>query len=710
MRSVVSKYHAATMSASITRVTDFPHKVRVVPHKWITMSDGARLAAKLWLPEGTEDHPVPAILEYIPYRKNDFTAVHDHAMHAYFAGHGYASVRVDLRGSGDSDGILSDEYLPLEQSDGVEVIASLAEESFCSGKVGMIGISWGGFNGLQIAAHGPPGLGAVVSVCSTDDRYSDDVHYIGGALHGEEMLGWASVMLGYNARPPDPEVVGDAWRATWIERMEKTPPFIDAWMRHQRRDEFWTQGSVCEDYAAIKCPVYMVGGWQDGYRNAILRYLEGYDGPAEARGIIGPWGHTYPNFGSPGPAIGFLQECLRFYDCYLKGEANGFSDEPKLRVFLPDAMRPTPASTERTGVWLAEPAWPSPNVTVVGCRPTLAGGLLVASDPLEGSSPAPEAPRADEAGTRLVPMTQAVGFEAGPWCGYGGPLDNPSDQRAEDARSLVFDSRPLNEELPILGRPAVTLELESDQPAAQVAVRLCDVWPDGASTLITRGVLNLTHRHDDEHPLPLEAGRRCTAVVELAAIAYRLPPGHRMRMAVSSAYFPLMWPPPVPVQLIVHVGPGTELRLPLRHLKGGGDAVPRHFGQPEAAPDLPHEELLSRGGESVNRLSRDAGSGAYELVVGTRDRHVRIADSGLEYAEQGRSTYRVIDGDPLSASARSEQRHVIGRGNWRTTVETRSTLTASAEEFVLSNELDAFEGDERVFSKVWRARIPREQT
>ncbi len=176
-------------------------------------------------------------------------------------------------GSGDSDGILEDEYLPLEQSDGVEVVRWLASQPWCSGRVGIIGKSWGGFNALQIAAHAPDELGAIISVASTDDRYSDDVHYMGGCVLAWTALNWASTMLAYNARPPDPAVVGDDWRDIWFERMERTPPFIEAWMSHQRRDEFWQQGSVCEDYSAITCPVYMVGGWSDAYRNSILRFL-----------------------------------------------------------------------------------------------------------------------------------------------------------------------------------------------------------------------------------------------------------------------------------------------------------------------------------------------------------------------------------------------------------------------------------------------------
>jgi len=160
--------------------TDFPRRVRVVENDWIPLSDGTRLAAKLWLPEDAEEDPVPAILEYLPYRKRDATAHRDSIRHPYVAGHGYAIARVDIRGTGDSDGIILDEYLPQEQEDAVEVLAWLAAQPWCTGSLGMFGISWGGFNGLQVAARRPPGLKAIITVGSTDDRYADDVHYNGG--------------------------------------------------------------------------------------------------------------------------------------------------------------------------------------------------------------------------------------------------------------------------------------------------------------------------------------------------------------------------------------------------------------------------------------------------------------------------------------------------------------------------------------------------
>ncbi len=303
---------------------DFPRSVREIENAWVPMSDGCRLSARIWLPEDAEQNPVPAILEYIPYRKDDRTAHEDSTRHPYFAGHGYAAIRVDLRGSGDSDGIMFDEYLPQEQDDALEVLTWIAAQPWCSGDVGMIGISWGGFNGLQIAARRPPELKAVISLCSTDDRYADDVHYMGGCVLASDMLSWASTMLAYNARPPDPRFVGERWREMWLERLERTPPFVEAWLSHQRRDDFWKHGSVCEDFAAIACPIFAVGGWADGYSNAILRLLAGLSIPR--KGLIGPWAHNFPEQGIPGPSIGFLQECLRWWDHWLKGIDTGITD------------------------------------------------------------------------------------------------------------------------------------------------------------------------------------------------------------------------------------------------------------------------------------------------------------------------------------------------------------------------------------------------
>ena len=232
-------------------VTDLPRPVRVMDHVWIPLSDGIRLGARIWLPDDAEGEPVPAILEYLPYRKGDGTATRDQPRHAYFAGHGYAVLRVDIRGSGESGGLLPDEYLPQEQQDAIEVLEWIAAQPWCTGDVGMFGISWGGFNGLQVAAHAPQELKTVITLCSTDDRYADDVHYRGGSVLALEMLSWGASMLSFNAIPPDPEVAGSEWREMWLERLDAVDPYEHEWLRHQRRDDYWKQGSVCEDFSAI---------------------------------------------------------------------------------------------------------------------------------------------------------------------------------------------------------------------------------------------------------------------------------------------------------------------------------------------------------------------------------------------------------------------------------------------------------------------------
>ena len=665
---------------------EFPRAVREIRNSWVSLSDGCQLAARIWLPEDAGIDPVPAILEYIPYRKGDGTAQRDALMHPYFAGYGYAAVRVDIRGSGDSDGVLLDEYLLQEQDDALEVLAWLAGQSWCTGAVGMIGKSWGGFNALQVAARRPPELGAVVTVCSTDDRYADDVHYLGGSLLGAKMLPWASTMLGLNALPPDPEVVGERWRTMWLERLERTPPFVEAWLEHQRRDSYWRHGSVCEEFSAITCPVYAVGGWADPYSNAIPRLLAGLSCPR--KGLIGPWSHQYPHSGVPGPAIGFLQECLRWWDYWLKGIDNGIMDEPLLRAWMQEWVEPRAFYAERPGRWVAEDSWPSP--TTDKRTFTLADGRLV-----QGEA---EELRLDWAGA------QACGLDAGEWCPGGGAADLPSDQQREDGLSLCFDSEPLTERLELLGFPDVTLALAADRPLALVALRLCAVAPGGPSLLVARGVLNLSHRESHEHPQPLEPGRRYGVRVRLNAIAQAIPAGHRVRLAVSPTYWPWAWPSPEPVTLSLFTGSASRVELPSRSPRLEDEEL-RPFDAPEAAPHLAVEPQANPR-RNVRELERDLATGRMVLVR-------RMEDSGrfpggLETERIRVETCSIVEGDPLSASVRSESTQWLSRGTWSVRIETRSHMTSDGETFHVSNSVDAFERGARIFAGTRAFSVPRD--
>ena len=670
-------------------VRELPEAVRVVRHAWIPMRDGVRLSARLWLPASSDTAPVPAILEYIPYRKDDHTLPSDDPRHRYWAGHGYASVRVDLRGSGDSEGILMGEYLAEEQDDAEDVLAWLAEQPWCNGRVGMIGISWGGFNGLQVAARRPPQLGCVISLCSTDDRYADDVHYMGGALLGIDMLAWASTMLAYNARPPDPEIVGEErWREMWLRRLHETPPWIEDWVSHQRRDAFWKHGSVCEDYDALRVPVYMVGGWNDAYTNAIPRFLEGYGG--QRKGLIGPWSHNYPEAGTPGPAIGFLQETLRWFDHWLRDRETGIMDEPQLRVWLQEWAPPSPRHAQRDGRWVTEPGWPSPNTEVLAL-PLGERGLGLADTA--------------DAALRCYGH-ESHGADAGNWCPYGAAADEPPDQREEDGRTRCLDSEPLAERLELLGRPTAVLELTADQPLAVVAVRLCDVAPDGSSLLLTRGFLNLTHRDSHEHPEPVPVGERLTVRVELNALGQAIPAGHRLRLSISPGYWPWIWPSPEPVQLLLHTAGESRLELPVRPAIAG-EAQPPPFGEPETGAPLPVEAIPGTVRAGIQSW-RDVAPGRIEMRVYRDNPAERIVESGIEIEHLMDDMYSIVVGDPLSARAVSRSSTSVARGAWRTRVEATSTMTASGGAFLVTTQVEAYEGETRVFARSTERSIPRD--
>jgi uncharacterized protein len=676
----------------VKTVTDFPRPVRAIENEWIPLPDGTRLAARIWLPEDAERLPVPALLEYLPYRKRDFMRSRDGPMHHYFAGHGYASLRVDIRGAGDSEGLTLDEYTEREHDDAIAVIEWLAARPWCNGAVGMFGISWGGFNSLQVAARAPAALKAIITLCAADDRYADDAHYMGGCLLNENLI-WGTAFLMYNALPPDPEIVGERWRRMWQDRLAGTELFPALWLRHQRREAYWKHGSVCEDYGAVRCPVYALGGWADGYTNAVPRLLERLRVPR--KGLIGPWSHAFPHISTPGPTVGFLQEALRWWDHWLKGIDTGIMDEPMFRAWMQDSVTPKPQYETRPGRWVAEAAWPSPRIE----RRVLAldaGGFLVAGNAAE---------------KRLeIQSPPATGVMGGNWCAFGRDGEMPTDQRADDGRSLVFDSAPLSEPVEILGTPALRLVFDSDRSVAQVIVRLNDVFPDGTSARVSYGVLNLTHRDSHEFPEPLVPGDRTEAVVRLNDIAHSFPVGNRIRVAVATAYWPIVWPAPEPVTLGVYTGAST-LELPVRPPQAG-DAELRPFDIPEEGPG--EAAKVRRPSTRRRTVERDVPSGDVVYRVfndgGEFDGAalVHFEDIALHAGFAVSQRYRIGESDPLSARAEMTAHAVLRRGSWTPELRGRVELRATRDAFVVTARLTANEGDEEIFTRAWEETIPRD--
>lgn len=649
-------------------VTDFPHTVVEDPDLGIMMSDGCRLSSRAWMPVNAELERVPAILEFLPYRKRDGTAVRDAMTHPWFAGHGYACLRVDMRGSGDSDGLMDDEYSKQELKDACEVIAWIAAQPWCNGSVGMMGISWGGFNGLQVAALAPPALKAVVTLCSTVDRYADDIHYKGGCLLNEN-LGWGATMWAYSSRPPDPAMLTD-WRQVWLERLEAEPFLPATWLRHQTRDAYWQHGSVCEDYSAIKAAVLAVGGWGDAYKNAVPTLVENLQAPV--KGLVGPWVHKYPHFAVPQPRIGFLQEARRWWDKWLKGIETGVEADPAYRPYLMDGVRPAAWYDHRPGRWLAEDEWPTQRVQLQTLP--LGSGTLGSGGHFQQRLSSPH----------------HCGMNGGEYCAIWLGPEMPGDQRSDDALSACFDSEPMAQ-TDIVGAPTLRLRLRSDKPVAQLAVRLNHLHPDGASTRITWGVLNLTHLGGHDQVAPLEPGQDYEVDVSLDHIAYRLPEGHRLRVAVSSAYWPMIWPSPETTTFELT---GGALELPVH--TGAGEAE-WEFEPAEVAAPLQRREI--RPTAHVRRTETDHQTGKVRLIVEDDFGLYENMEHGLISGSIARELWEINPAEPLSARSTLHWTEEIHRDGLELRTETFSEMWSDSTHFFLRARLEAWEGGALVLER-----------
>ena len=662
-------------------VTEFPRQIVDHPDMGIVMPDGCRLSARVWMPKDAGVNPVPAVLEYIPYRKSDGTIARDEMMHAYVAGHGYACVRVDMRGNGDSDGLMADEYTLLELQDACDVIAWLAAQPWCSGSVGMMGKSWGGFNCLQTAALRPPALKAVISVCSTVDRFADDVHFKGGCLLGENM-GWGAVMLSYSSRPPDP-LLRDDWREVWLARLEAEPFLAPVWAGHQARDAYWKHGSVCEDYSAIQAAVLSYGGWADNYMNTVAHLVENIEAPVQ--GIVGPWVHQYPHTAVPGPAIGFLQLAVRWWDRWLKGIENGAEYDPAMRAYMLHSAAPDASVAHRAGHWMAEAEWPSLRVSMQTMALSDRGVL-------------------GEDGRALavtVRTAQHLGLHTGEFFPMGLNAEMPGDQAPDDAMSVCFDTSPMPEDLSLLGAAKLRLHLTCDKPFAFVVARLCDVAPDGSSVRICHGMLNLRHRDSMAHPTAIPVGQAFDVTVNLDQTAYRLAAGHRLRVALSTTYWPFLWPSAEAATLTLL---GGSLDLPL-HL----GVVKDEWVPPEAEAATPWAHRVLRAPHAERRVEQDLITGAVSLVVVDDTGLVENASHGLITGERMAERWTVHPDDPLTATSFFEFNQSLTRGEWAVRTIGWARMTGTKEALIMTAHLEAWERDVQVFSRDWRHEVPRAQ-
>ncbi len=656
--------------------TDFPCRIESWPDIRIPLSDGNWLHARAWLPDDATSCPVPALIEYAPFRHRDFTAPRDALIHPWFAGHGYASLRVELRGSGDSSGLPLDEYLQQEQDDAVEALAWIAAQTWCDGNTGMFGMSWGAFSALQVAARNPPSLKAIIPVHGTDDRFADDIHYKGGCLQGAG-LSWGVLQTLYSMRPPDPDISGSAWQEEWLARFEGCPLVLAQWMAHQHKDEYWRHGSIGEDYASLTCPALVVCGWADGYTNAAMRMAA--ELPADSRVWIGPWAHTYPHIAQPGPQGGFLQEALAWWERWLKGKINGVDPLPRVRVWLQDSTPPASCYTRRDGEWLGLDRWPPSAATT--------RNWYLQPNRLD------ETPGSESVLQVKTPL--ANGISGAEWLPHGVGPELPIDQRREDAGSLCFDTRVLASELILCGAGVVKLKIRSDTGQGLLQVRLIDVFADGSAAQISYGLINLAHRQGLDQPRPMVPGEWTEVCMQLNDIAQRLPAGHQLRVSISTQAWPLVWPAPEIMTLELMTG-SCSFEIPVIE----ADKLPGLRIDADHAAEIPRPLALDWL-RPVNRrrdIEIDADAGTVCRTYIKDDGAYRIVEHGMEIDALGKLIYRCRGEDPLSAEAEYRYRIGFARNDWQVSVECDLRITADLDNFYLSGEYRALEG-ERVIKR-----------
>lgn len=669
-----------------------PFNIEKIHNIRIQLKDGNYLHAHAWCPVGSfesRDKKYATLVEYIPYR-TDVTIIRDSIRHPFYAANGFISIRIDMRGACNSSGTLTDEYLKIEQNDALEAFDWICAQAWSNGNIAMFGKSWGGFNGLQVAAKQHPALKTIITLMSTDDRYSDDVHYRGGCLLASDMLWWGSTMAVYQPRPQDPRVVGDKWKENWLERLEVPPMLID-WIKHQTRDAYWKHGSVCEDWNSLNIPILAIGGFRDGYTNPVFRMADSLPNENSCC-IVGPWVHEYPEMAEPAPKIDYQQLSVKWFSKWLYPDDKNKFELPRLTVYVQDPCSIADSYVYREGKWFSS-------------NETLKKKYLTFN--LDGNTMKLATKPVNDYEINFN-GTLSHGMFRGTYCPFGFKGDFPGDQKNEDSKCTCFDSEIFTTDYNLMGLPFIELEVSSNKKLANISVRLVDLYPDdGEHVLISWGQLNLTHRESHEFPSYLEIGQKYKVKVELDAVGIKIAKGHKLRIALSTCDWPQAWPSPEIPTMSLYSG---SLSLPIVNNEMQVSAP--NFGKPTIMKQNIELNKI-RPYDRIKKIDYDYGKDKWTLTDIQDGGCTRIDNnkelSGFYFGELNKNTWEINPNDPLSAKNKCDWTYEMGReaDGWKIKLETETTLTSDEHNFYLVNNRKAFENDKLISNCTFDNTIPR---
>jgi len=650
----------------------------------IPMPDGIKLAADLYFPADLkEGDKTPVLLEYLPYRKDEGRGA-SYPTYSYFIDRGYVVARVDIRGTGNSEGrLIPYEYSDIELDDGEAVIAWLAKQEWSNGNVGMFGTSWGGFNSIQMAVRQPPALKAFVALMATEALFQEDVHYMDGIICTDSWL-FSNEM--YNSSPGAPEFRLDE---DWLRNRFEVEPSIFTYMRNQRDGAFWDRASSMDKYDKIKAAGFHIGGWYDGYRNSLPRMLENVKAPVKA--LIGPYDHGGPNVMYPGPNMEWRHEAVRWFDHWLKGIDTGIMDEPPFAVYVRDWHAPGDDLETAPGYWRWEDGWPIERIKTMT--------LYATPDHALSTSPADQA-------THIHVYKPSIGVEGGGPVMWWGSL--PPDQQRMDDGCLVYDSDPLEAPLEILGFPKALLDVSADASRANWIVRISDVAPDGTVTLVDGAAMNGTHRKSAREPEDLVPDEVYPLDIEMQFTSWTFPKGHRIRLAVSNAQWPMFWPSPYRMTTTLALGGETGARVELPVVPPGKRPVPK-FKAPVESPTLPGYGEVASGNQSgfaeITTIEHDKETG--EAFGYAADKRSYRYPWGVEHYEE-RIEYRTSVLNPAETSVIGIYSLVFELSDRTIRSDQKVIFKSDLENFRLTLERKLTVDGELKHEKTWDEVIPRD--